>query len=695
MLPGDCLSVHCSAMTGGKHHKAANTCGDHCESDECCQSATRCHENSRHYTKKTDVNSRHLNQHEKEEWSDVSVQRRSDCLMSRITSYLPWWSKDPRQRKSRTPEKCFSRCILANVRDQRKPSSSICYSDGEEILQAKKQMIEAEERARKLEKQKIKHRKETYKRYKMKAKEIEKQVKIMEKEKIKQKQKALHEAHRMEQEKLIRERQLLREKAKLDRMELRNREKNGKHHMKSLKRKLRAKCEYIYYDSDGPSDEMSESSLERIPQYRKPNERTRSKRNDKMTHSFSRSKDHPRQNNCECGEHMCTDEEVARILNALLDTNIQFEPKIIAKIKTLLQKNTKIQGYFDEYRRNNLTHQLKYKLFSRIGPDSKLKFFLNSKKKWNLSNDESRELVRCILDQINKTEGQLSGGDTALEKICNVLWKPPGNLSSTTLSEQQNEQLAEDKQSTVTNDLASSRKMRKKTKSRDRTKSQNSENFRKFARKEKDETHKNSLRAVNSLDLAKKKLSDHSKRKKKRGSKNYRQSRLRQKAKRYIGRLTEGSASRTRSPQDKSFPPDKTYKIQTDSNESDLELEQSDKENSSSTLPSVPNLPRFTLWRIFKKTQSKDRVSTDKSCKGDKFELYDKKCEMCDKSIETDNVLELVGNSEEEYDEEEPNEEPIQYHNDPDTNGDMTSARRTGKFWTLFNQNRYITQRSG
>ncbi|KAI5701665.1 hypothetical protein M8J75_011879 [Diaphorina citri] len=629
----DASSVRCCPVRNSKHREKSNH-----------QSARGDHSRGRRNTKR--------------ERSLTPVQSRVG-LMTKMFSYLPSWLRQGNTPRSETPR--HSQCGDCSVLSQ-----DFVYSDEEQLIKAKKQMLEAEKKARKLKEQKIKNRKETYKRYKMKAREIEKQVQHMEKEKMKQKQEALRLAHRMERERLLRDRQLLREKERLERLELRNREKNVVNHMKSLKRKLRAKCESIYYDSEETSGELSElSSIERVPRYSKHRSRSSHGRDDCNTR-------HSSKNNR-------TDEDVARILNALLDTNIQFDPDIIARIKTLLKNNAKMQGYFDEVRRNNLAHQIKYKLFNRIGPDSKLKLFLNSKKKCNLDNKENRELVQCIMDQVNKGGGNVSG-DTTLEKICRILWKsrgePQATSSNPTLTPDPtppNTSACTDKTVCYRADTGTHANKPRKTHTGED----------KHAKTKPHKTHgdkldRKSLRPVNSLELTKKKLwqSD---------DKSHRRQRLGHKVKKCRLKPFTEAPSNTSIRPGRPFLLDKARvntilasRPQPYSDESDLEEEElQDHRLDSATQPGDPEEtrapPRFSLWRYFQKpaavqTPERDSIRNLERDSVRSVKTHEKRCDRCDKATETD--AELSSGSEYEY----------------ELDGDVGKRQRKAKLWTLFNK---------
>lgn len=268
----------------------------------------------------------------------------------------------------------------------------------------------------KVNKDKIKIRKRTYKEYKIKAREFEKQVKIMEKQKIREEREALRRSKKMQKARLVRERKLIKEKEKMERRKLKNREKMIKNRMKSLRRKLKVKCEAICYEMEDSEEELSESCSE--------------DRKYKIRHTSRSSKHGDNERNKKIAPSK-SDEDVSRVLNALLDTDICFDNQIIVKVKKLLKTDSKLQEFFDEYGRNynNLTNQLKYKLFNRIGPDSKLKF-LTSKNK--TMSREHRDLVRSILNQVNKEHKSNEQEDSTLEKICKILWRRSsvGNILS-------------------------------------------------------------------------------------------------------------------------------------------------------------------------------------------------------------------------------------------------------------------------
>lgn len=289
--------------------------------------------------------------------------------------------------------------------------NDICYSECTENevddIKAKWLMLEEQKKRRKTKKYKIRNRKQTYHRYKKQAREVEKKVKMMEKEKIRQEEEALRKAHEIQTSKLLKAQKLLKEKKKKELEKLKNREKMIDYRMRSLRKQLKVKCDAICYEIEDTGNEQSESYTE------DRNHRNSSHSSESSQHGYNKEIVPSK-----------SDEDVCRVLNVLLDTDICFDHQIILKIKKLLKTDSKMREFFDGYGRssNNLENQLRFQLCNRIGPHSKLKLFLTSKNK--KMNREHRDLLRSILDQVIREEDKKSDqGESTLEKIYRYIWR--------------------------------------------------------------------------------------------------------------------------------------------------------------------------------------------------------------------------------------------------------------------------------
>lgn len=306
------------------------------------------------------------------------------------------------------------------VDDIRENDDDEDFDDFEKVddIETKLQMLDEQKKESKMKKDRFKNRKQIYQHYKRKVREVEKQLKVMKKEKIRQEKEAVRKAHEIYTAKLLRAQTMFKEKKKLDLKELKNHNKMIELRMKSLRKKLKAKCEAICYKIDTEFDQSG----------------TRTEDRNALDSSES-SQYGDTESVQEITEPSKSDKEVCRVLNALLDAEIFFDEEIILKINKLLKTDSKMHDFFDGYGRsdNNLSNPLRFELYNRLGPHNKLGLILDSKTK--KVNEEHRDLQRSILEQVNKNHGNKNAQtETTLQRIYKFIFWRRGNQQNQSCS---------------------------------------------------------------------------------------------------------------------------------------------------------------------------------------------------------------------------------------------------------------------